>query len=203
MFLKKEVDSVRQEFNDRINGLAKKIECKVTDTIGKSTDSKLKQLQTQIEYKTRKIEDNVSKIARNVTHLEENIIPSENEKLGDEIDALTSRVKELESKCSSNDSNENNEVDRIVIRNLPERVNEDVQERICNLIKYGLKLSDIVVESAERKPSNSQNKPGVIIVTLKGDEDRRRIMANKSSLKNSDRYEKVFIETICHHISGR
>ena len=52
MLLKKEVDSVRQEFNDRI----KKVESKVTDTIRKATDSKLKQLQTQVEDKTKNIE---------------------------------------------------------------------------------------------------------------------------------------------------
>ena len=56
MLLKKEVDSVRQEFNDRINGLTKKVESKVTDTIRKATDSKLKQLQTQVEDKTKNIE---------------------------------------------------------------------------------------------------------------------------------------------------
>ena len=129
-----------------------------------------------------------------MTRLEENIIPSENEKLGDEIDDLTSRVKDLERKYNSKDCNDANETIRIIIRNLPERINEDLHERISNLIQHGLRLSDIDIVSAERKISNSQHKPGVIIVTLKEEGDRKKIMANKSTLKNSERYERVFIE---------
>ena len=81
-----------------------------------------------------------------MTRFEENIISSENEKLGDEIDDLTSRVKDLERKYNSKDCNANEAI-RIIVRNLPERINEYLHERISNLIKHGLRLSDIDIVS--------------------------------------------------------
>ena len=167
--------------------LLKRVESKVTDTIRKATDSKVKQLQTQVEDKTKNIAEEVTKIARHMTRLEKNIIPSENENLWDEIDDPTSRVKDLERKYNSKYCNDANEAIRIIIRNLPERINEDLRKRISNLIKHGHMLSDIAIVSAERKISNSQHKQGATIVTLKEEVDRKKIMANKSALKNPKR----------------
>ncbi len=63
------------------------------------------------------------------------------------------------------------------------------------LIKDGIELEDIEVESAERKKSHRDNIPGVVIATCKSQEDQKQVMDKKSSLKDSDDYCNVMIFT--------
>ena len=51
------------------------------------------------------------------------------------------------------------------------------------------------VESAERKANRAHNgKAGIIVAKCKSREDKKTIITNKSKLKDSRRYEKVYIE---------
>ena len=82
----------------------------------------------------------------------------------------------------------------VVIRNLPERHEENIKSEVNGLIKDGLKLRDIAVESAERKPSAVDSRSGIVIAKLKNKEDKLAVMKNKSKLKDSRRYQNVFVE---------
>ncbi len=53
----------------------------------------------------------------------------------------------------------------LVIHNLPEEAGEDVVDKVNVLIKDGVELEDIKVESAERKKSYRDNIRGVVIAT--------------------------------------
>ena len=50
------------------------------------------------------------------------------------------------------------------------------------LIKDDMRIRNVAVESAVRKASRSDNKPGVIIVTLKSNEDKKMIMSAKKAI---------------------
>ena len=64
--------------------------------------------------------------------------------------------------------------------------------KVCDLFREGLRLRDISFRKAIRKDRND-NKPGVIIVTCETMEDKTRIMRVKKELKNSRKYDKVYI----------
>ena len=83
----------------------------------------------------------------------------------------------------------------IVIRNLPESHNENTKTRVNSLFRDGLRLSDVTVEEADRKQSHSDSKPGVIIARMKNKQEKQRVMKEKSRLKDSRQFAKVFI----HH----
>lgn len=51
----------------------------------------------------------------------------------------------------------------------------------------------MTVTCTERKVS-IVTKPGVVIATFKSADEKRKVMAEKSKLKNSRGYEKVFIQ---------
>ena len=82
----------------------------------------------------------------------------------------------------------------IIIKHLDERENENVIDRVNSLIYNGLKLDKVEVESAVRKPTKSDTKPGIIIAVCKSTKDKESIMKRKRDLKRSRRYENVFIE---------
>ncbi len=59
----------------------------------------------------------------------------------------------------------------LVICNLPEEAGEAVVDKVNVLIKDGVELEDVKVESAERKNSYRDNIPGVVIATCKSQDD--------------------------------
>ena len=62
----------------------------------------------------------------------------------------------------------------IVIRGLPETVNENVAEKVDALIKDGLKVKTVTVASAIRKISRVEYKAGLVIATLRSNSDKKR-----------------------------
>ena len=58
-----------------------------------------------------------------------------------------------------------------------------------------MKLRDIEVQSAERKENRTFNgKAGLVVAKCKSREDKQAVMKIKSKLKDSRRYENVYIE---------
>ena len=82
---------------------------------------------------------------------------------------------------------------RIVIRNLKERENENVKDRVNNIIDY-LKVREVSVEAAEKITNSCSSKPGIIIATFYTNEDKEQVIKAKKNLKNSARYHDVYIE---------
>ena len=60
-------------------------------------------------------------------------------------------------------------------------VNENVKDEVNGLLRDGLKLRDVAVESAERKTNNgNESKHGVIVAKFKSKDDKHRVMKNKN-----------------------
>ena len=134
-----------------------------------------------------------------IDRIKETIIPTMQETLGDEIDELPSSMNRLrdqvkdrpDSSCSLPQENRHT---NIVIRNMVQRENENVERRVNGLMQDSLRLRDISVAKAVRKQSRSDSKPGLIIATMKSNEEKETVMKHKRHLKNSSRYEHVYIE---------
>ena len=108
------------------------------------------------------------------------------------MNRLRDQVKDRpDSSCSLPQENRHT---NIVIRNMVQRENENVERRVNGLIQDSLRLRDISVAKAVRKQSRSDSKPGLIIATMKSNEDKETVMKHKRHLKNSSRYEHVYIE---------
>ncbi len=78
---------------------------------------------------------------------------------------------------------------KIIVRFLPQGEGEDIVENVNTLIKEGVGLDEIQIDTAERKRSYRDNLPGVVIVNCKSAEDKKLIMDNKSNYE----YNKVQI----------
>ena len=53
--MKSEMEKIRQNFNDRIEGLAKKVETRITKTVTKEFDSKLESMRKEMNDKMKNI----------------------------------------------------------------------------------------------------------------------------------------------------
>ena len=188
--------------NNRIEGLAKKVETKVTKAMDKELDNKVKRIRSGFDKEINKIKTSSDKILKSVNKLEETTLTTFKEGLGDDIDELNRRLKRLEEVRPNgqieNKSQISDDLKRsIVIKNLEERENESVKDRVNILIYNGLRLDTIKVESATCKSSRSESKTGDIVAMCKSLKDKVDIMKQKSVLKRSRRYAKVYIG---HHM---
>ena len=201
--MKNEIEKIRNDFNKRIEGLEKKVETKVSKTLDKNIDDKVKVLKNNIDKEMEKIKSSNDKIVKSVKKVEETALPTLKEELGDEMDELNRRMKNLEEKVGSNRKEEEgcSQSDKlkrcIIVKQLEERENENINDRVNSLIYNGLKLDNIKVESATRKPTKSDTKPGIMVAVCKSMKDKDSIMQRKRDLKRSRRYENVYIE---HHM---
>ena len=195
-----EIEKTRMDFNKRIEGLAKKVETQVMKSITKTVETKINSLKTGTEKKIEKLQKTCDLTNKKVLKLKETTLATMKEEMGDELDELHKKLNKLETTVSEtrqSNNMQNDQADRkrnIVIRNLDEREHENVLLRANNVISEGLKLRNISFESATRKISRNNSKPGIIIATCKTDQDKESIMSVKRELKNSSRYQKVFVE---------
>lgn len=188
--VQKEIVNIKDDFNKRMDGLAKKIETKICESLNRKVDQKFNKYEKQMNSKTKDLQQSIQSLQENVKHLEETVIPTINEKLGDEIDEVTQKYDRIVSYRQDVTTNNN-----IIIRNLPERENENIVREVNNILREGLKLREIMVEVAERKQSRlDDRKPGIIVAKCGTREDKQTVMKCKRILRDSRRYEKVFIE---------
>jgi hypothetical protein len=82
----------------------------------------------------------------------------------------------------------------IVVRNLPESENENVEMKVNDIIRDGLKLSGIQVSNVVRKRAFRESDNGVVVATCADNDQKRTIMVAKTGLQQSKKYEQVFIE---------
>ena len=80
-----------------------------------------------------------------------------------------------------------------VVYEMAQDENEDVKDKVNNLLRDVLKLEDVKVSSAERKPAYNGRDNGVIVAKCSSIEDRSTIMEAKSLLRDSEHYSHIRI----------
>ena len=192
-----EMNSIRAEFNQKMEGLAKKVEIRVIKAVENDTQDKLKGFEKDMRKDMDKLKRNIDRTEMDIKRVIQTTIPTVQEKLGDETDNLTERIASLENRNKENDRlAERDSIDRnrrVVIRNLEERENENIRERVNNIIDY-LNVKDVKIEAAERKTNSYNSKPGVVLVSFYTYDDKEKVMKKKKDLRGSSRYQNVYIE---------
>ena len=164
--------------NEKVERVEKTLEKKITDSLTKYFD---KRINNEAKKIRKEMDERFDTLRADVK---------------DDMDDLNEKLENLGTRVESDPSNTRL---NIVIRDLPYSVQENVEVKVNNLIRDGLKVRDVKVESATRKDSYGDSKPGVIIAKLKNENDKKTIMKEKKALKTSKQYGKVFI----HHDQKR
>ena len=168
--VKVEIDSVRKEFNDRIDGLSKKLEDKLMARMNDKVQQIKADINTGFNGERKQLQEEVSKLQKSYA----------------DAAAGTNSVETDKSRHS------------VVIRNLKYDQTESTDSNITKnkvnrLIRDGLKLTDIEILTSERKQTRD-GRPGIIIVTLATAEQKSSIMKQKKDLRKNKNYESVYLE---------
>ena len=78
-----------------------------------------------------------------------------------------------------------------VVYDMAQDENEDVKDKVNNLLRDVLKLRDVKVSSAERKPAYNGRDNGVIVAKCSSIEAKSAIMEAKSLLRDSEHYSHI------------
>lgn len=157
------------------SGLEQRIATKVAQLLDKRVNSELGRIKHDIEARLDTFKDTLK------------------EEFGDEIEEIHKKIDTLPAHTAHTEVGKPDLSRNVVIRNLPETVNENISDKVDILIKNGLKVNSVNVAFAERKSAGSSNKPGVVVATFHSAEDKLTVMKNKPKLKGDNMYGNVYI----------
>ena len=147
--VKEEVGKARQEFNDRIDGLASKLECKIKQSIEGKIETTLNQAKEDL-----KRDIDLSSVKRDITAVKKSYAEITNSEVGIENNIVI-RNYEVDARESTDSQTTLNMVNTL----------------ICD----GLKFRGIKVVKCERKQSRGQ-KHEVIIATIANRDQKQKEM---------------------------
>ena len=175
-------------------------------TLFASLSDKMKQMENNIESKlvhkfNQQIDKRVNSESKKLKKEMESQLSDLRTDLCDDIAEINARLNSLSENFESShsggqfrpDGKFRNMEKNIIIRNLPYTSDEDLRGKVYGLLRDGLKLAEVVIDNVERKESRVESSPGVIVVTLGSQEDKRNILRVKANLNKSDRFKRVFI----------
>ena len=174
--LSTDVRSMFSDLSDRIDrlesGLEQRISKKVAQLLDKRVNAEMSRIKKDVDVHIDSVKDEISA----------------------DIAEINERLKRIDNIKMDTPSPQPDISRNVIIHNLPESNSERIDSKVTGLLRDGLKLGSITVGSAERKvPQEGSNKPGVVVVTLKSIDDKKKIMSAKNKLKNHKRYSRVYI----------
>ncbi|CAC5395428.1 unnamed protein product [Mytilus coruscus] len=168
-------------------------------SMSKSLEKRIDDLETNMEEKISvKVSERISTMIDN--KLKEKIDEVKTE-VKNELDVMKSQINSLEKKVSDKDTNssrQSNTRNRFIIKNLSfdeRELTEDelTKHKVKGLLRDGLGLANVDIKSVHRKESRGVY-PGIVVVETSNMENKKEVMKNKSKLKSSRQFEKVYIE---------
>ncbi|VDI19919.1 Hypothetical predicted protein [Mytilus galloprovincialis] len=120
----------------------------------------------------------------------------------DQFNNFKDQIKGLEAKVSTQVKSYSDVVKQnncnVIIRNLQEDPREEsntsiLKKTVISLVRDGLNLKDVFIESVSRKKSHN-SKPGVIVAAVNNSDQKRELMKAKRNLKNVHKFKDVYIE---------
>ncbi len=183
------INNMKKFFCDQLSENESRITCKLTAVLRQETEAMRKEFDAQLTVLTDKVKrlEHSQKVTR--------------EKTEERIERVEKNTSSLEVKYADavKNSKKDKDIDRsVVVRNLPVDTREAEDPSItCQLvnrvIRDGLKFTDVRAARAVRK-TRSDNKPGIVLVTLETDDQARKLLQQKKNLRTSKDYSRVYFD---------
>lgn len=163
---------------------------------------------TQLEEKSDKMQTEITQQSDNIIEVKKDIegVQKEQSDFRTLIADVQTTVRNAESAIEDSNKSHSDKIDalsekcgeeslKIVLKNVPENENENVTEKVNNIIHEGVNLQEVTVTHAERKAAFRDGYPGVIVAKCTSGQHKQLIMKNKSALKNKDQYKDIHIDS--------
>jgi hypothetical protein len=170
------------QLSDRLDAIEKNFEHKILQKVNEAIDKRLNKV-------TKSIDTNIDAVKKDIRQVEKTC--------SDAVKNLTCKYSDA-LKSGLAGENNNSRINNIVIRNMREERRESTDElavKHCveKLVRDGLKLNDVTVVEAKRKPGRG-DRPGVIVVTVASKDQKIKLMKAKASLRQTREYSSVYID---------
>lgn len=118
-----------------------------------------------------------------------------NSEITDDMNKVNAKLTSLSSThIRTSTQNQGQDITmNVVIRNLQESSHENTASKVNALFREGLNVTNIQVDSADRKSSHDSTKPGLIIARMQSKYDNNKILNGKYKLKNTRQYSSAYI----------
>ncbi|XP_052787366.1 uncharacterized protein LOC128222420 [Mya arenaria] len=130
------------------------------------------------------------------THVQNAMSPVVNKlrkEFNEELNQVKSDMKSLPVNNAVPKESDQKKTTGLVLKNLPERRDENTVNSVNTLIKDGLKL-EIKIKDAERKRANQSSECEIVVVSCNTKEDKHETMKCKATLKQNATYKNIYIE---------
>lgn len=167
---------MKDDLNGRIylisSDIEKKLVSKINNLVDKGVNSEVSKLKKDMNKRIDNIRDDINL----------------------DIEALQQQIDEIPNKMVSEKIELDEKHLSLCIRKHHQREQENVSDIVSDFLIDCLHLRNVRTKKAVRKNRND-GKPGVIIEICENIEDKSEIMKRNNRLKNSRKYEKVYIHS--------
>ena len=160
----------------------------ITMAILEDLRAELRVMYTEL---TTKMESMERKIAERIKEVVKEQMTSLKAEITERLDAMEDRIAALEARLAPNTTADDKSCN-FVVYGLTENDEENVVEKVNNLILGQLKIENVRVTEAVRKETYN-NGCGVIVAKCASAEDTKQVMAAKSKLRDAEHYNHVNI----------
>ena len=179
-------------------------------TMKKKMEDQKTELLKKIEGQSQLINEKSELMTKNIQKLEDDLkkelhkeVKSLETYIDQEVKLLITRVEKVEERVlkleeQHNESQAFNYDTTAIIINLPSEANEDLDKKVDDFIKIGIKVPDVDILRTLRLQSKTK-RPGLVKVQFRNIEQKIKVLRNKSNLESSVRYSRVFIRSSKPH----
>ncbi|WAR28909.1 hypothetical protein MAR_014613, partial [Mya arenaria] len=163
------IDMLEEKISDSEKRITEQVTDKITKVFDKRMSSEMSRMRKDMDNKIGDLRKEISS----------------------EMEGLNGKMEEI-AKTPPNNSNTEDIKFNIVIRNLPFNESEDIDRKLSDLLRNGLKIQD---SRWNGKKALSDSTPGVVVAKCNSLEDKNRILTAKNQLGKTLFYKKVFIHS--------
>ena len=151
--------------------------------------AELRMMSTDLTTKMESMEQRIAERIKDVVKEQMTAMKAE---ITERLDAMEDRIAALEARPSPNTTADHRSCN-FVVYGLAESEEENVVEKVNNLILGQLKIENVRVTEAVRKETFNNNGCGVIVAKCASSDDKKQVMAAKSKLRDAEHYNHVNI----------
>ena len=151
--------------------------------------AELRVMSTELKTKMESMELRITERIKDVVKEQMTAMKAE---ITGRLDVMEDRVAVLEARPAPNTAVDD-KLCNFVVYGLAENDEENVVEKVNNLILGQLKIENVRVTEAVRKEAFNNNGCGVIVAKCANIDDKKQVMAAKSKLRDAEHYNHVNI----------
>ena len=158
--------------------------------------SDLSKFKTKVDDRLSHLELEISeKLKKTVAEAVDEAVKSQMDTIKQHVDKEVERLDRKMERIANSMASVNDFSKNFIVKSLPTTENEDLGAKVDQLLRDGLGLHKVQIDSVERKAAFLENVPGVVVVTCQSREERDKVLKEKKKLKEHRQFSHVYVQS--------